>query len=51
MPSRTKADGTEWREIVSALKMTSLCGHGTGLGAFAESVLRYYGEEVASCFT
>ena len=36
---------------MGALKTTSLCGHGTGLAAFAESVLRYYGEEVASCFT
>lgn len=50
-PSRPKSDDAEWREIVTALKMTSLCGHGTGLAAFAESVLRYYGEEVASCFT
>lgn len=40
----------EWREIAGVLKSTSLCGHGTGLGAFAESVLRYYGEEVAQCF-
>jgi formate dehydrogenase iron-sulfur subunit len=39
----------EWREIVSALKLTSLCGHGGGLAAFAESVLRYYGGEVAKC--
>lgn len=48
--ARTKAHGAEWREIVSALKWTSLCGHGTGLGAFAESVLRHYGEEAAACF-
>ncbi|MEO7099648.1 MAG: NADH-ubiquinone oxidoreductase-F iron-sulfur binding region domain-containing protein [Luteolibacter sp.] len=48
---RTKFDDIEWREIARALKMTSLCGHGTGLGAFAESVLHYYGEEVKSCFT
>jgi NADH:ubiquinone oxidoreductase subunit F (NADH-binding) len=47
---RAKSEDVEWREIVSVLKNTSLCGHGTGLGAFAESVLRYYGEEVASCF-
>lgn len=45
-----KSSATEWREIVSALKWTSLCGHGTGLGIFAESVLRYYGEELALCF-
>ena len=48
---RLKTDDLEWREIASALKMTSLCGHGSGLGAFAESVLRYYGKEVESCFT
>jgi NADH:ubiquinone oxidoreductase subunit F (NADH-binding) len=48
---RSKGDEVEWREIVSALKMSSLCGHGSGLGSFAESVLRYYGEEVESCFT
>lgn len=45
-----KPSAAEWREIVSALRMTSLCGHGTGLGIFAESVLRYYGEELVSCF-
>lgn len=48
--ARSKDDDAEWRQIVSALKMTSLCGHGAGLGAFAESVLRYYGKEVESCF-
>jgi len=48
--ARTKPDDAEWHEIVSALKWTSMCGHGTGLGAFAESVLRYYREEVATCF-
>jgi len=45
------SDNAEWREIVSALKWTSLCGHGTGLGAFAESALRHYGKELAACFT
>ncbi len=45
-----KPDATEWREIVNALRMTSLCGHGIGLGVFAESVLRYYGKELAACF-
>jgi len=45
-----KPGAGEWREIVNALRMTSLCGHGTGLGIFAESVLRYYGEELAACF-
>ncbi|MEY3896741.1 MAG: hypothetical protein RLZZ214_2261 [Verrucomicrobiota bacterium] len=46
----SKTDEAQWREVVSALRCTSLCGHGTGLAAFAESVLRYYGEEVAPCF-
>ena len=46
----SKNDEAEWREIVDALKTTSLCGHGSGLGAFAQSVLHYYGEEVSSCF-
>jgi NADH:ubiquinone oxidoreductase subunit F (NADH-binding) len=48
--ARAKSEDAEWREIVSALKWTSLCGHGTGLGAFAESVLHYYAEELATCF-
>jgi NADH:ubiquinone oxidoreductase subunit F (NADH-binding) len=43
-------DNSEWREIVSALNWASLCGHGTGLGAFAESALRYYEKEIAACF-
>jgi NADH:ubiquinone oxidoreductase subunit F (NADH-binding) len=46
----SKSDEAEWQEIVSTLKSTSLCGHGTGLAAFAESVLRYYGKELAPCF-
>ena len=36
--------------IVAALKMTSLCGHGGGLGEFADSVLRYYGDALEPCF-
>jgi NADH:ubiquinone oxidoreductase subunit F (NADH-binding) len=44
------SDRVEWSGIVTALKWTSLCGHGIGLGAFAESVLRCYGEELAECF-
>lgn len=43
------ADG--WEDVVEALRLTSLCGHGTGLGEFAQSVLRYYREEVEACFT
>jgi len=37
-------------EITSALEMTSLCGLGTGLAEFAKSMLRYYAEELESCF-
>ncbi|MGB8168551.1 MAG: NADH-ubiquinone oxidoreductase-F iron-sulfur binding region domain-containing protein [Chthoniobacteraceae bacterium] len=48
--ARAKTDDAEWRDLVSILKTTSLCGHGAGLGAFAESVLRHFGEEVATCF-
>jgi hypothetical protein len=39
-----------FEEIASALRATSLCGHGTGLAEFAQSVLRHYGEELAACF-
>jgi NADH:ubiquinone oxidoreductase subunit F (NADH-binding) len=42
----TAANFTELRQIVTALKMTSLCGHGGGLGEFADSVLRYYRDDL-----
>lgn len=32
--------------IVSSLKLTSLCGHGTGLGRFAETIIKYYGKDI-----
>jgi NADH:ubiquinone oxidoreductase subunit F (NADH-binding) len=35
---------------VEALKLASLCGLGTGLAEFAESILRYYPEELEPCF-
>jgi len=41
---------SEWERLVAALKWTSLCGHGGGLGEFAESVLRYYRDDLAPCF-
>ncbi len=44
------ANSSEWEQLVTALKWTSLCGHGGGLGEFAESVLRYYQEDLAPCF-
>jgi NADH:ubiquinone oxidoreductase subunit F (NADH-binding) len=37
-------------DIVSALRAASLCGHGAGLGEFAESILRHYREELQACF-
>jgi NADH:ubiquinone oxidoreductase subunit F (NADH-binding) len=39
----------EWRATVAALAETSLCGHGTGLAAFARSVMTHYGQEVDRC--
>jgi formate dehydrogenase iron-sulfur subunit len=39
----------EWRDIVAALAATSLCGHGTGLAAFARSIMTHYGAEFDRC--
>jgi NADH:ubiquinone oxidoreductase subunit F (NADH-binding) len=44
-PSATEPAG-EWRDIVEALAATSLCGHGSGLAAFARSVARSFGDEL-----
>ncbi len=46
----TRADFQECRDLVAALKLTSLCGHGTGLARFAESILRHYPTEIEPCF-
>lgn len=46
----TKAELQECRDLVTALKLASLCGHGTGLARFAESILRYYPTEIEPCF-
>jgi hypothetical protein len=43
-------DEIDCKHIISALKLTSLCGHGIGLGEFAESVLRHYRKELEPCF-
>ena len=40
----------EIEAVVSALKLTSLCGLGTGLAEFAQSALRHYGKELEPCF-
>ncbi|NNB85315.1 NADH-quinone oxidoreductase subunit D [Corallococcus exiguus] len=45
-----RAGAADWEEVTEALRLTSLCGHGTGLGEFARSVLRHYREEVEACF-
>ncbi len=42
-------DEKECEKIISALKLTSLCGLGTGLAEFAESALRHYGKELELC--
>lgn len=36
--------------LIDALELTSLCGHGSGLAEFARSVMRYYPEELSTCF-
>jgi NADH:ubiquinone oxidoreductase subunit F (NADH-binding) len=45
------ANFSEFERLVTALKCTSLCGHGGGLGEFAESILRYYRDDLAPCLT
>lgn len=40
----------EWRDIAAALKLTSLCGLGTGLAEFTESLTRHFPSEVEQCF-
>lgn len=37
-------------EIVESLRLTSLCGFGTGLAEFAQSIMRHYEGELGSCF-
>jgi NADH:ubiquinone oxidoreductase subunit F (NADH-binding) len=44
------ADKTEWQEVVTALRHASLCGLGTGLAEFAESILSHYSQELRACF-
>jgi NADH:ubiquinone oxidoreductase subunit F (NADH-binding) len=40
----------EFEAVTTALALTSLCGHGSGLAEFARSVSRHYPEELQSCF-
>ncbi len=44
------ADRPSFDEIIHALRLTSLCGFGTGLAEFAESIARHYSQELRSCF-
>jgi formate dehydrogenase iron-sulfur subunit len=46
----TDRERTEWKDIVAALKLTSLCGLGTGVAEFAESLGRHFPAEVEQCF-
>ncbi len=46
-----KALRSEVHDLVSALRLASLCGHGIGLGEFAAAAVRYYGEELEACWT
>ncbi len=40
----------EVMELISALRRASLCGHGVGLGEFADSALRHFGKELDACW-
>lgn len=40
----------EVRSMMFALRRTSLCGHGAGIGEFLESALRHYGKELDTCW-
>jgi NADH:ubiquinone oxidoreductase subunit F (NADH-binding) len=43
-------DARTFEDITAALARASLCGHGTGLGEFAGSILRHYREELLACW-
>jgi NADH:ubiquinone oxidoreductase subunit F (NADH-binding) len=42
-------DAQAWDELRSALRRTSICGHGGGLAEFADSVERHYPDELRAC--
>lgn len=46
-----KIDRAEFDRLVDALRKTSLCGHGVGLGDVAVSVISKFEEEFQPCFT
>jgi hypothetical protein len=47
-PQRGVDAGAQLDVITDALAATSLCGHGTGLAAFARSLRNHYGKELES---
>jgi len=49
-PNGRAVTRAETTALIETLRSASLCGHGVGLGEFAESAVRYYGEELASCW-
>lgn len=51
LSGETAWDRAEFEALAEALHFTSLCAMGTGLGEFAASVLRHYGEELETCLT
>lgn len=39
-----------WHDLLTALELGSLCGHGRGLAEFARAIERHYPAELATCF-
>lgn len=46
---RTDIGRTRWDALINALEAGSLCGHGSGIAAFARSLERHYPEALAAC--
>lgn len=46
----SRRTNVELREILKVMRSASLCGFGTGLADFSESVIRFYGKELEECF-
>jgi NADH:ubiquinone oxidoreductase subunit F (NADH-binding) len=45
-----RASTKEWQDIITALRLASLCGLGTGLAEFAGSLLTHYRQDLETCF-
>lgn len=43
-------ESEELKDVLDAMKRTSLCGHGTGLAELANSAFKKFPEEMAKCF-